>query len=408
MRRTASGWIAAFVLLAAVLTGCQERLTAPADCPELCPGGQSRVFDTIITPIPNSDTSYVGFVSRQSAPALLVSNGLAASEDRAIMRFGARPDSVELRDTLRGYVLDSVRLRFNVVARDTLLNGLKLYIYRIDPAVVETTTTFADIAPLLIPTAILDSIAVPDTLNTGAVQLMFRGADLAKVTLPEDGVLALGVSMAAPQPSGVRLGALAASGNIGPLFTSFITLDIPDTGAVRRQTIDRGPALNAFVTQTPLVPDPAFLTVGGEPSSRSLLRFDLPQLIEDSGTIIRATLELVPRDPLQGLSNDQAIIQGIPLLADLGAKSPLSPDTRLFELDTLPISGSDTVRLDVTSIVQFWQASEERPEAIFLSLFRTIEGASFTRPVFGSTRSGTVGPPRLRVTYLKPFPFETP
>ena len=182
----------------------------------------------------------------------------------------------------------------------------------------------------------------------------------------------------------------------------------PNTGAVRRQTIDRGPALNAFVTQTPLVPDPAFLTVGGERLSRSLLRFDLPQLIEDSGTIIRATLELVPRDPLQGLSNDQAIIQGIPLLADLGAKSPLSPDTRLFELDTLPISGSDTVRLDVTSIVQFWQASEERPEAIFLAV--------------SHHRGGVVHPARLRFhqvrhgrtaaaaghLILKPFPFETP
>ena len=66
------------------------------------------------------------------------------------------------------------------------------------------------------------------------------------------------------------------------------------------------------------------------------------------------------------------------------------------------------MRLDVTSIVRLWQASEERPEAIFLSLLPQLEGASFTRPVFGSTRSGTVGPPRLRITYLKPFPFETP
>jgi hypothetical protein len=43
---------------------------------------------------------------------------------------------------------------------------------------------------------------------------------------------------------------------------------------------------------------------------------------------------------------------------------------------------------------------------VFLSLLP--EGASFTRPVFGSTRSGTVGAPRLRITYPKPFPFENP
>jgi hypothetical protein len=64
------------------------------------------------------------------------------------------------------------------------------------------------------------------------------------------------------------------------------------------------------------------------------------------------------------------------------------------------------VRLDMTAIVRRWQTASERPEAVFLSLFP--EGASFTRPVFGSTRSGTVGAPRLRITYLRPFPFENP
>ena len=89
------GWLAAFVILAAAITGCQERLTAPAECPELCPGGESRVFDTVITPLANSDTSYVGYVARTSAGALLVSNGLPASEDRAVIRFNARADSID-------------------------------------------------------------------------------------------------------------------------------------------------------------------------------------------------------------------------------------------------------------------------------------------------------------------------
>ena len=60
----------------------------------------------------------------------------------------------------------------------------------------------------------------------------------------------------------------------------------------------------------------------------------------------------------------------------------------------------------MTPIVRVWQAATERPEAVFLSLLP--EAASFSRPVFGSTRSGSVGPPRLRITYSKPFPFETP
>ena len=399
------GWLAAFVVLAAAITGCQERLTAPAECPELCPGGEARVFDTVITPLANTDTSYVGYVARTSAGALLVSNGLPASEDRAVIRFNARADSIAVRDTLRPYIVDSALLALNLVARDTLVNGLKLYLYRIDPG-VDLDATFESIDQQLVPTAIIDSIEVPDSVNSGLVQTVLRGADVAKVALPmgAGGILAIGVAMAADQPSGVRIGASAAG--TGGTFISYVTLDVPDTGSVKNQSVTRVPAFNAFLTETPLVPDNAFLAVGGEPSARSLLRFDLPEDIEDSATIVRATLELVPRSAMLGLPSDPALLQAKALLADLGAKSPVTTDVGFITSDTLAVGSSDTVRLDMTPIVRLWQAASERPEAVFLSLLP--EGASFTRPVFGSTRSATVGAPRLRITYLKPFPFESP
>jgi hypothetical protein len=400
-----AGWIAAWVILAAAITGCQERLTAPAECPELCPGGESRVFDTVITPLANSDSSYVGYVARTSAGALLVSNGLSASQERAVYRFSPRRDSIEVRDTLRAYTVDSALLALNLIARDTLVNGLKLYLYRIDPA-VDADDTFESIDLQLVPTAIIDSIEVPDTLNSGLVRTVLRGADVEKVALPPGtgGVLAIGIAMAADQPSGVRIGSFAAG--TGATFTGYVTVDVPDTGSIRRQSLTQAPAFNAFVTDSPMVPDDAFLTVGGEPSARALLRFDLPEDIEDSATIVRATLELVPQSPILGLPSDPALLQAKALLADLGAKSPVTTDPGFIISDTLAVGSADTVRLDVTPIVNLWQGTSERPEAVFLSLLP--EGASFTRPVFGSTRSGAVGPPRLRITYLKPFPFENP
>jgi hypothetical protein len=213
----------------------------------------------------------------------------------------------------------------------------------------------------------------------------------------------MGVAMAADQPSGVRLGA-SASGTAAT-FISFVTADVADT-ADRRQTITRDAVFNMTVTQSPLVPDPAFLTVGGEPSSRALLRFDLPQPVEDSATIVRATLELLPRSALLGLPTDPPVLQAKAVIADLGAKSPVTQDQRFIATRALTLGIADTVRLDVTALVRAWQTSSQPPEAIFLSL--APEAASFTRPEFGSTRSGTVSGPRLRVTYLKPFPFEKP
>jgi hypothetical protein len=133
----------------------------------------------------------------------------------------------------------------------------------------------------------------------------------------------------------------------------------------------------------------------------------LPPQLRDSATIVRATLELIPAHPLLGLPGDRATIDARAVLADLGAKSPVTTDARFIVTDTLPQGSSDTLRLEVTRLVRLWQSATDRPPAIFLILHP--EAATFTRPTFGSTHAGSpVGPPRLLITYQLPFPFEIP
>jgi hypothetical protein len=403
-------WAAGLVLLAAVVTGCQEKLTSPADCPALCPGGTAEVLDTVVTAEPSRDSSFTGYVDRGAGPALLVSNGFAVSEDRALYRFVPRGDSVTIRDTLRSYAVDSVMFTVNVVARDTLVNGLKIYLYRL-PSAVDSTATFAGIDPLLNPATLIDSIAVPDTLNTGAFSVVVRNGEVGfgQVTLPPggDSVMAIGLKIAADTPTGIRVGSLGSS--TGATFTSYVTVDIPDTTSIRHQTLARATTFNTFVTQNPLVPSDTLLTVGGEPSSRALIRFGLSNAFLDSTTIVRATLELTPVRPIAGLPTDPALIQALALVADLGAKSPLTTDVRFIQQDTLPALQTDTVRMDITSTVKLWQSTRARPQSVFLKLLP--EAASFTRAQFFSTRShagDTVVAPRLRITYQRSFPFENP
>src|SRR5688572_546587 len=103
------------VLLAGLaLAGCQEKLTTPADCPTLCPGGQPQIFDEVFTATIGADSSYSGYVQPHQSQSLLVSNGLQGYEERALIRFLTRADSVSVRDTLRGYTIDSVALSFAV------------------------------------------------------------------------------------------------------------------------------------------------------------------------------------------------------------------------------------------------------------------------------------------------------
>jgi hypothetical protein len=411
--------LAGAVLLVAIIAACQEELTEPADCPALCPGGAQRVFDTIVPALALQDSSYPrvidppgGYVDRGKGAALLVSNGFVASEDRTVYRFAARGDSLALRDTLRAYTVDSAAIVLNLVARDTLVNNLKVILYRLpSPETIDSTRTFADIDAQLVDSNLIDTIPVPDSVNVGTISAKLAGADLARLGLVPggDSTLAIGIRIAADSPTGARLGSLG--GGTAPAFTSFVTLlDVPDTGATLKPSISRGTVFNTFVTQNPIQRDDTLLTVGGEPSSRALVRFGLPREFLDSVTVIRATLELTPAHTIIGLPTDPATLQATGVISDLGAKSALAipPVGSVIKQDTLPTVVNDTVEIEVTPHVRLWQSSSLRPQSIFLSLLP--EAATFTRAVFFSTRShvpdGTNVAPRLRLTYQRPFRFE--
>jgi hypothetical protein len=388
-----------------VLSGCQEKLTAPADCPALCPGGQPQVYDEVFTAIEGADTSFAGYLQPHQAPALLVSNGLQGFEERALVRFLRRADSVSVRDTLRAYNIDSVALNFNLVARDTTLNGLQILVYRI-PTGIDSATTFAGIAPAFAPESLIAAIDVPDSLISGNLRAVFGAAELSRVQIAatDSGQLAVGVRINSPTPTGARLGSLA--GGAGAVFTSYVTLDVPDTGTAKLRTIALGPAFNTYVSDVPQVNDPDLLAVGGAPSARSLIRFSLPPRIRDSATIVRATLELTAVAPVTGLPTDPARLQARAVLADVGAKSPVSSAAGRVPEDTLDI-GATTASLEAVRLVELWLGATTRPSALVLSL--TPEAASFTRPVFYSTRAADPAlRPRLRLSYLLSFPFETP
>lgn len=394
------------LLAALALVGCQEKLTAPADCPALCPGGSSEVFDEVISPISGADSSFRGYVQPSSAAGLLISNGLGGFETRAIMRFSRRSDTVTVRDTARTYTIDSVAFGFNLLARDTTLPGLRILLYRLPPS-IDTATTYADVDPGFVPGNLIRTVEVPDSLKRGAIRTVLTGADLNGVMIaPADsGVLALGVRIDAPDTTGIRLG--SSSGGTGGVFVTYTTLNVPDTGTAKLRTFSLASTFNSFLTPPQPVPDTTLLVVGGEPSSRALLRFALPAHIRDSATIIRATLELTPVAPVSGLRTDPARLQARAVLADLGAKSPVSSAAGRVPADTIE-PGTTAVNLEAVRLVELWLGATPLPSSLVLAMAPDIEAASFARPVFYSTRAAEALRPRLRISYVRAFPFENP
>jgi hypothetical protein len=413
-----AGWCAAVAIGVGIVTACQERLTSPAQCPELCPGGSPQVFDTVVPAVAGLDSSFpapadftagAGYVNRGRGTALLLSNGFVGSDDRAVYRFAPRSDQISVRDTFRTFTVDSAKINVTIVARDTLVGGLKLFLYRI-PSGVDSTVSFTGIEPFLVPANLLDSIVVPDSVHTGTVVADLDPTEVGRVAFAgTDSTLAIALSMTAASPTGIRVGALASS--TSATFTSFVTVDVPDTGSVKHQSITRATALNTFVTADPVTPVDSLLTVGGEPSSRALVRFGLSNEFLDSAEIVRATLEISPVRPIYSLRGDRSFLLAKAVVGDIGAKSVVTSDTTAITIDTLPEVQADTISMDVTRIVRVWQASRDRPQSIFLNLFP--EAATFARAQFFSTRSHGSDPtvlvaPRLRITYQRGFPFETP
>lgn len=398
------GWrgLGAALASAAGIAACQEKLTAPGECPDFCPGGY-EIRDTVLLPLAGMDSSYEGYLLAGQGASLRVSDRLPASEDRAILRFSPRGDSI-LVDSLRPYTIDSVALELSVVYRDTLVSQPIIYLFRL-PAGVDSTTTFAQVESAFSPASIVDSFVVPDSLRFPRLRAVFDdSASLARVAIPpaDSGVLALGVKLVAPSPTGIRIGS-AAGGSTTPRFVTYVTVIFPDSTAKRAFSLT--PRFNTFVSQNPPPLDPNLLTVGGAPSARSLVRFPFPARFRDSVTILRATLDLVPAAPIEGLRGDSVFLEVRPVLADLGAKSPVAATT--FAEQALALGAADTVSVEVVRLVRIWQSASGQtfPPALVLRLIP--EAQSFTRVAFGSSRTpGMV--PALRVTYALNFPFANP
>ena len=150
--------------------------------------------------------------------------------------------------------------------------------------------------------------------------------------------------------------------------------------------------------------NPDELLVGGAPSSRFIVRFNVPDSVLIGVEILRAELLLNPTQPIIGVPGIGTTITARGVLSDQGAKSPLVP--LLAAATEVTVGSMDTVTVEVIELVRTWQVVDNPPaQAFFLSL--QPEASSFTVPIFASTRS-LAGAPRLRVTYVAPLDFEEP
>ena len=396
--RTLAGALAALVI-----AGCSEKLATPGDCPDLCPNAELTVFDTTLVALTDGDSSYTGYVAPGTNTAIFVTtDGFAVMNARGMYEFVRRPDSVLVADTLRPYTIDSVAFLIGLVGRDTAVKNLKVSLYRL-PESVDTSGSFATLSAALTPESFIDTVLVPDSVRSGTVRAVLSGEALQRVALaPADsGVLRVGIGLMADGPTGARLGALSA-GTLASFYQTYVTSIVADTAV--RNIITRGAQTTAYEQEAPdPAPGAGRLVVGGAPSTRTLIRFELPPSIRDSATIVRARLELEPLEPVRGLPNDPAELTATGIIIDVGAKSPLLAG--LVEIDTVLAGQTSRIDIEVRRIVAQWQAPLLRPQAVFLLM--EPEASTFTLPLLVST-ADPARAPRLRIAYVRRYPFVNP
>jgi hypothetical protein len=392
-----------FLVLAALASGCSENLTTPGDCPGNCPADHLDVRDTVITA--ERDSTYVGFVTASQGTRLLLSDGFNGEQSIGVVRFARALDSISYLDTLRLATRDSIILSLTLLGRDSTVAGLTLDLYRLPPEPgLDTTTTYAEVAGLLTDDRRLGTITIPDKVTSSTLRLKFSGAELAKLafTPADSNVLRLAYQLHSPTPTGIAIGA-GASGATGPQFVSWMRATLPDTVVV--QQVPRIVLFNATLGDAAEVTPPAdLLTVGGIPSARSIVRFSVPPLLTDSSQIVRATLVLVPNEPVGGLPGDSTLLDVRGIFSDLGPKSPrIETNDALIITHLLEPGSADSVALDVTSIARLWNNSAGIPPALMLAV--NPEAATFGLARFASSRIPGFAP-ALRITYARPYPFE--
>ena len=417
MTRRRLALVGAVLLVAA----CVERLAAPGNCPDFCPSGQITVVDTLLTSSIHRDSSYRGYVLAYQSPLMLATHLPGATDTldgRPVFRingFGTR-FRISVTDTTSGPILgaDSARLQVTLVRRDTATHNVRLQLYRL-PITVDTGTTFgALVGPFtdsLVRTVNIDTLlaqpgrkdavtgdsVLVDSINQRLVLSLKLDTAAARYVPTDSGTVAYGIRMAANTPASTAFGK-------GTLLSLqwYLRVDSVGTSVARTPTVLYA-ALATFVFAPPAAPIDSTLAVGGVPSAHSLLRVTVPKAIRDSSQIIRATLFLVPAVPARGAPADSFVIEARTVFADFGAKSPIN----LLLGDTVMIhpGATDTVKLEVTNLLQFWTADSTRPTVLVL---RPEREAQFFGEIRFYPSVATAFRPTLQITFVRRFPFGVP
>jgi hypothetical protein len=432
------------------LAACKEDLTGGAACPTLCPGQQLEVHDTVLVADQVFDSTEIvnGMPPLGTETQLLVARYADAQGDSIVSGAVLRYDSLQRNfpriDTTKPSVavtsVTAASLQFTSTPDTSLIrDSVRFEVFDVDANVPDLDTATIHQLFLTRPalgtlnvnkdststlhTVPLDTAFVRQHVTTGTrIRLGIRvfGYGSGTTGNAQFGILPItstgGAVAAQPGPSLQYMGKAAVGDTIDSL--SFVNNSVSKSSG--------GPEFKYLANYqlvlkgSPPAP-PIVRPVGGLPSSRLYMRFDLPSaLIDSSTTIVRATLILHQQGDqtfsrVDSMSLTPRVVIASPTVTDISKAAILLAEPATVPLPPVRVNPNET-RADTlvlvsksANLVTLWRTEGPSRMQRAIVLQSSGEGRDARRFLI-YTNSAPVDSlrPRLHLTYIPRSGFGLP
>jgi hypothetical protein len=419
------GALGAFVFIG-MFAACSEQVTGSLGCPALCIDESATLRDTILTGAVTVDSTFLGFPQPgESQDITMIIQG-----DTADVRMGIR------YDTLPASYLAPL------TSADSLIRKVDsaTMIFVIDTLVTKPTT------PITIDAFDIDTTAT-DTL-TSTITRLYRAdrligsqtflasdftSDTVRLTLSNEALFAK-IRDTLPLRIGLQVrGSGTGTAKLRVLGTSFVprirfrasadTTVAPDTifpasatppGDVYQQSIYR--VFPVVVKGLLPPPPPGRLAIGGLSGARTYMRFNIPAIVLDSVTVIRASLLMTQvKARSTGATSDSLSIYTQPVLAapsvtDIFTASTFLGGAGSYGVDSVRFAARDSGgrSIELVNLLRLWRSVGATNTTRSIVLRSPQEGNTPGELDFVSMEGPVALRPRLQITYVPRHGFGLP
>jgi len=415
------------LMVAGIIVACGENYEGGAACPVLCPEQNVVVYDTVFDPV-NFDTTLTGYPTIGTETELLLAYRGDTLDTRPVIRFDSLPiyyNSGAVDTVIQNVDSPYVRLSINR-ARSRFTEPVTFEVFQVDTVIGDSATAANDTSTAIEKTLFREDRRVGMiTLDTADITDSIRIPidSLAVIsTILTQGRLRLGFKATSAGPVQIRI--IANEGGDPALLrflasqsaSAFDSLTVFPRSVTPRSQVTLSSDLTDYVhvIKAPPGPDGSYLTVGGVPGSRVLIRFHIPSRILDSSNVLRATLELTQR-PVFSV-DDTAKLTLFPLLVTAG-KEITDPGRSAF-LTNLVGAGFDSVvfaprdsgqvDIEIVNALRAWSLPISVNAQRGIVLRSGPESVDPRFVSFFSSRAPEALRPRLRVSYSPVRSFGIP